>query len=80
MNEDEVYGRIFKILIGMVDEAEPDDEECFVVQAWANSTLDLLEMVYPHDIFTGHSGDPGPRVKLEIIKQLNAYLKRGEYE
>jgi len=70
MNEDKVYGRIFKILIGTVDEAEPDDKEYFVVQAWANSTLDLLEMVYPPDIFDGSSGSAGSMAVVEIRRRL----------
>jgi len=56
----------------MVDEAEPDDKEYFVVQAWANSTLDLLEMVYPHDIFNGSSGDAGPMAVAEIRRRLES--------
>jgi len=70
MNEDKVYGRIFKILIGTADEAEPGDKEYGAVQAWAKSTLDLLEMVYPHDIFDGSSGSAGSVAVAEIRRRL----------
>ena len=85
MNEDGVYGKIFKILIKEVTTAEENSAELHLIRRiltyeWTRATAALLEELYPSDIFTGDSGDPGPTAIMEIKKQLNAYLKRQAHE
>jgi hypothetical protein len=79
-----VYGKIFMILIKSVTTAEADDAKLSgmkyaLMYEWARSTAALLEELYPSDIFTGNSGDPGVMAILEIKKQLNAFLKGEVY-
>jgi len=86
VNEDhQVYGKIFMILIKSITTAEADAAKLTgmkyaLMYEWARSTAALLEELYPSDIFTGNSGDPGVMAILEIKKQLNAYLKSEVYK
>lgn len=58
---------------------DPDGEYCRFddVPSWA-MLMDILDAVYPASVFTGVSGDPGPRiiVKLREIDAIRNESRR----
>jgi len=46
------------------------------IKKWAKITLDLLNEYYPPDIFTGVSGDKGPKAVVLIREILTEGLKK----
>ena len=46
------------------------------IEKWAKITLDLLNEYYPPDIFTGVSGDKGPKAVVLIREILTEGLKK----
>jgi len=72
-------GMVFPILLNAVSQETPDTIMYDLVQQWGEITLEILNQVYPEDIFTGVSGDKGViaiNTIREILK-LNLKNKRG---
>ncbi|MGC8647138.1 MAG: hypothetical protein ACP5T9_06380 [Thermoplasmata archaeon] len=61
---------VFSIFLEMLDKSEPEDKEYKAIHEWAKSTENVLNMIYPPDIFDGSSGDEGSKAIILIRKVI----------
>ncbi|PMP73817.1 MAG: hypothetical protein C0180_05775 [Aciduliprofundum sp.] len=48
---------VFSLFLEILDESEPEDKEYEAIREWAKSTENVLNIIYPPNIFNGSSGD-----------------------
>jgi len=53
-----------------IERFEDEDDKPLGLDEWVEATRRMLFEVYPESIFTGVSGDPGPRAIVVIRKAL----------
>jgi len=70
-----------EVIFPLFLEAVEEGKETYItdykkIKKWAKITLEMLNSIYPPDIFTGISGDKGPKAVILIRGILKEGLKK----
>jgi len=66
---------VFPVFLKAVEEGEESYLNYEKIKKWAEITLEILNDIYPPDIFTGVSGDKGVKAVVLIREILKEGLK-----
>ncbi|MGC8584863.1 MAG: hypothetical protein ACP5L4_01910 [Thermoplasmata archaeon] len=61
---------VFSLFLKILDETKPEDRGYREIHEWAKSTMAVLNIIYPPDIYDGSSGDEGSSAIASIRKVI----------